>query len=47
MNEQKFETQKEAIKYYGHSWKFIVKHYKVKRCYSLSIGFRCYLIKKK
>ena len=45
MNEKKFKTQKEAVEYYGHTWKYIEKHYHVSRCYDNS-GFRGYFIKK-
>lgn len=46
MDTKKFKTQKEAERYYGHSWKYIEKHYKVSRCYTLQ-GFRGYFIKSK
>lgn len=39
-------TQKEAVEWYGHSWKYIEQHYKVQRCYT-SQGFRGYFIEKK
>lgn len=45
MNEKKFKTQKEAVEYYGHTWKYIEKHYHVSRCYT-SQGFRGYFISK-
>ena len=45
MNAKKFNTQKEACEYYGHTWKYIEKHYHVSRCYDNS-GFRGYFIKK-
>lgn len=43
----KFTTKKEAVKYYGHSWKYIEKHYNVSYCYSYTNGFRGYFISKK
>lgn len=43
---KKFNTQKEAVEYFGHSWKFIEKHYKVSRCYTTGGGFRGYFISK-
>lgn len=43
---KKFNTKKEAVEYYGHSWKYIEKHYLVSRCFDSS-GFRGYFIKKK
>lgn len=43
---KRFTTQKEAVEYYGHSWKYIEKHYHVSSCYDSS-GFRGYFIKKK
>ena len=45
MNMKNFGTQKEAIEYYGHSWKYIEKHYNVSRCFT-SQGFRGYFISK-
>ena len=42
---QKFNTQREATEYYGHSWGYINRHYKVTRCYT-SQGFRGYFINK-
>lgn len=42
---KKFETQKAAERYYGHTWKYIEKHYHVQRCYT-SQGFRGYFIEK-
>ena len=46
MNKLKFMTQKEAVKHFGHSWKYIEKHYKVSYCYTTA-GFRGYFIEKK
>lgn len=40
----KFNTQKEAVNYFGHSWKWIEKHKKVSRCYTNANGFRGYFI---
>lgn len=42
---KKFMNQKEAVKYYGHTWKYIEKHYHVARCYTQQ-GFRGYFIDK-
>lgn len=44
--EKKFNTQKDATEYYGHTWKYIEKHYKVRRCYTFTNGFRGYFISK-
>lgn len=46
MNARKFDTQKQAVEYFGHSWKFVEKHYKVSRCYTQANGFRGYFITK-
>ena len=43
---KKFNTQREACEYYGHTWKYIEKHYKVQRCYT-SQGFQGYFISKR
>ena len=45
MFKKKFNSQKEAVEYYGHSWKFIEKHYHVSRCFT-NQGFRGYFISK-
>lgn len=45
MFNRKFNTQREATEYYGHSWGYIERHYKVTRCYD-STGFKGYFIKK-
>lgn len=42
-NKLKFNTQREAMAYFGHTWRYIEKHYKVQRCYT-SQGFRGYFI---
>ena len=42
----KFKTQKDAVNFFGHSWKFIEKHYNVSRCYTLSGCFCGYFISK-
>ena len=44
---RKFNTQKEACKHYGHTWKWIEKYMKVQRCYTTGGGFRGYFISKK
>ena len=44
MNARKFDTQKQATEYFGHTWKFIENHYKVSRCYTQANGFRGYFI---
>ena len=43
---RKFNTQKEAVEFYGHSWKYIESHYLVQRCFTWQ-GFRGYFIEKK
>lgn len=45
MNVKKFSTQAAAVAYYGHSWKYIEKHYRVRRCYDNG-GFKGYFISK-
>lgn len=45
MNTLKFSTQKDAVAYFGHSWNYIERHYRVSRCYTTNGGFRGYFIK--
>lgn len=40
----RFSTQREAICFFGHSWKYIERHYYVQRCYTSGSGFRGYFI---
>ena len=44
---KKFNTQKEAVAYYGHTWTRIEKHKRVRRCYSfLRTAFAVISLKK-
>ena len=47
MNKKKFNTQREAENYYGHSWGYILTHYHVSYCYENGGGRRHLFISKK
>lgn len=49
MNKLRFNTQKDAINYLGHSWKYILRHYNVTKMYDFQgyQGFLGYCISSK
>lgn len=39
-----FTTKSAAVKYYGHSWSYIERHYKVQYCYSTATNGKVHYV---